>query len=70
MRGNSDYRPARDYKLAALRELAAQDQVVVFVDDDPMVVEAAAAAGFTASLADWLPRGRALAEAQEQAGRT
>jgi FMN phosphatase YigB (HAD superfamily) len=70
MRGNGDYRPARDYKLAELRKLAARDEIVVFVDDDPMVVEAAAAAGFTASLADWLPRGRALAEAQEKAGRT
>jgi FMN phosphatase YigB (HAD superfamily) len=70
MRGNGDYRPARDYKLAELRKLAAQAEIVVFVDDDPMVVEAAAASGFTASLADWLPRGRALAEAQEKAGRT
>ena len=70
MRGNGDYRPARDYKLAELRKLSAREQIVVFVDDDPMVVEAAAAAGFTASLADWLPRGRALAEAQEKAGRT
>lgn len=70
MRGHGDYRPAREYKLAELRKLAARDEIVVFVDDDPMVVEAAAAAGFTASLADWLPRGRALAEAQEKAGRT
>ena len=70
MRGDGDYRPARDFKLAELRKLAARDQIVVFVDDDPMVVEAAAGAGFTASLADWLPRGRALAEAQETDGRT
>jgi len=70
MRGNGDYRPARDYKLAELRKLATREQIVVFVDDDPMVVEAAAVAGFTASLADWLPRGRAMAEAQEKAGRT
>ena len=32
--------------------------------------EAAAQAGFTASLAGWLPRGKALAEAQEKIGRT
>ena len=70
MRGDGDYRPARDYKLAELRKLAARDEVVVFVDDDPMVVETAALAGFTASLATWLPRGSALADAQENAGRT
>jgi FMN phosphatase YigB (HAD superfamily) len=70
MRGDRDYRPARAFKLAELRKLAARDEIVVFVDDDPMVIEAAAAAGFTASLAGWLPRGRALAEAQETDGRT
>ena len=70
MRGDRDYRPAREFKLAELRKLAAQDEIVVFVDDDPLVIQAAAGAGFTASLADWLPRGRALAEAQETDGRT
>ena len=53
-----------------LRRLAADDEIAVFVDDDPQVVSAAAAAGFTASLATWLPRGRALADAQERAGRS
>lgn len=70
MRGDQDYRPAREYKLGELRKVAADDDIVVFVDDDPAVVAAAAAAGFTASLATWLPRGAALAEAQERAGRT
>ena len=70
MRPAQDYRPARDYKLAELRKLAGRDEVVVFVDDDPQVTEAAARAGFTVSLATWLPRGEALAEAQERAGRT
>lgn len=70
MRPNYDYRPAREYKVAELRRLAAEDEIVVFVDDDPLVVRAAAEAGFTASLAEWLPRGKALAEAQEDAGRT
>lgn len=70
MRPNHDYRPARDYKVAELRRLASTEQIVVFVDDDPKVVEAAAAAGFTSSLATWLPRGDALASAQDQAGRT
>ncbi len=70
MRGNGDYRPAREYKVAELRKLAAAEDIVVFVDDDPLVVRAAADAGFTASLATWLPRGSALAEAQETEGRT
>ncbi len=69
MRAEHDYRPARLLKVAELRLLADRD-IVVFVDDDPDVVQAAAAAGFTASLATWLPRSKALAEAQEKAGRT
>ncbi|MFL6162655.1 MAG: hypothetical protein ACJ74U_10520 [Jatrophihabitantaceae bacterium] len=70
MRADQDYRPAREYKVAELRRIAGRDQIAVFVDDDPAVIEAAAAAGFTASLATWLPRGQALAQAQERAGRT
>ena len=69
MRPNDDYRPARSYKVEALRRLAGRD-IVVFVDDDPEVVRAAAAAGFTASLATWLPRSTALSDAQERSGRT
>jgi FMN phosphatase YigB (HAD superfamily) len=70
MRANHDYRPARDFKVAELGNLAQQDDIVVFVDDDPQVIDAAAAAGFTASLATWLPRGKGLADAQERSGRT
>lgn len=69
MRANRDYRPARLMKVAELLGLAERD-VVVFVDDDPDVIQAAADAGFPASLATWLPRGSALADAQERAGRT
>jgi FMN phosphatase YigB (HAD superfamily) len=69
MRPEGDYRPARHYKVEALRGLADRE-IVVFVDDDPAVVQAAAAAGFTASLATWLPRSTALSDAQERAGRT
>jgi phosphoglycolate phosphatase-like HAD superfamily hydrolase len=69
MRPERDYRPARHYKVEALRTLADRD-IVVFVDDDPAVVQAAAAAGFTASLATWLPRSTALSDAQERSGRT
>lgn len=70
MRPDRDYRPARVFKVDELRRLARTEDIVVFVDDDPQVVNAAAAAGFTASLATWLPRGDALADAQERAGRT
>lgn len=69
MRPDGDYRPARYYKVEVLRRLADRD-IVVFVDDDPDVVRAAAAAGFTASLATWLPRSTALSDAQERAGWT
>jgi phosphoglycolate phosphatase-like HAD superfamily hydrolase len=69
MRPERDYRPARRYKVEALRALADRD-IVVFVDDDPDVIRAAAAAGFTASLATWLPRSTALSDAQERSGRT
>ena len=70
MRPNHDYRPAREYKVSELQTAGRTDEIVVFVDDDPMVVKAAAEAGFTASLATWLPRGEALADAQDRAGRT
>ncbi|MGI8668171.1 MAG: hypothetical protein ACR2N4_19435 [Jatrophihabitans sp.] len=69
MRGDLDHRPAALLKVAELRRLAARD-IVVFVDDDPEVIQTAADAGFTASLATWLPRGEILAEAQDRAGRT
>ncbi|HTZ45111.1 MAG TPA: hypothetical protein VMB79_14730 [Jatrophihabitans sp.] len=70
MRGNRDYRPASEYKVEELGNLAAHENIVVFVDDDPAVVRAAARAGHTASLATWLPRGAAFADAQDRAGRT
>ena len=42
MRPDGDYRPAREYKVAELRKMARRDEIVVFVDDDPEVVQAAA----------------------------
>jgi hypothetical protein len=69
MRKQADFRPARVLKVSALRRLAPRG-VVSFVDDDPDVVDAATAAGFPATLAAWVPRSPALADAQEQAGRT
>ncbi len=59
MRGNSDRRPARAYKVAVLRSLSART-VVSFIDDDTEVVDAALAAGMPAVLATWLPRTEAL----------
>lgn len=69
LRGNSDRRPARLYKVGVLKRLAPQ-QIAAFVDDDVEVVEAARQAGFPAVLADWLPRAPELGEAQDRLGRT
>jgi uncharacterized HAD superfamily protein len=69
MRGAADRRPARVFKVEALRRLAPR-QVNAFVDDDEQVVQAARAAGFPAVLADWAPQGRTLRNAQERSGRS
>jgi phosphoglycolate phosphatase-like HAD superfamily hydrolase len=69
LRPGRDHRPARLYKVEALRRLAPR-QVGAFIDDDPEVISAATAAGFPAVLADWLPRDAALRDAQERLGRT
>lgn len=69
LRPDGDYRPARVYKLDVLRSLR-QRQVAAFIDDDIDVVDAAVAAGYPAVLADWVPRDRALHDAQERFGRT
>jgi len=67
MRGDTDRRPARTYKLGALERMG---EVAVFIDDDERVVAAAKGAGFPAVLADWVPRGDALRDAQDRIGRT
>ena len=69
LRPGRDRRPARLYKVEVLRRLAPRG-VGAFVDDDPEVISAAAAAGFAAVLADWVPRNATLREAQERLGRT
>jgi phosphoglycolate phosphatase-like HAD superfamily hydrolase len=69
LRGNSDRRPARLYKLGVLRRLERR-QIAAFVDDDPEVIAAARQAGYPAVLADWLPRAPELDEAQDRLGRT
>jgi hypothetical protein len=69
MRPGSDHRPARLFKVAVLHRLAPRG-IAAFVDDDPEVVDAAAAAGFPAALAEWVPRDATLRDAQERLGRT
>ncbi len=70
MRGNKDYRPARETKLAVVRGLAQERTVAMVVDDDPAVVSALQAAGISVVMADWLPYREALREGQEREGRT
>jgi hypothetical protein len=82
MRMDGDRRPAVQTKLQQLRRLRAKIRVELVVDDDPIVIDAVAAAGFEARLADWMPRlqrtsatrnslhGDVLREAQERDGRT
>jgi beta-phosphoglucomutase-like phosphatase (HAD superfamily) len=74
MRPSGDYRPARVMKLAALRRLAAEQDVEIVIDDDHDVVRALEQAGFAVLLASWAPssrgQGRALRRAQEKEGRT
>jgi hypothetical protein len=69
MRSDGDYRPARIYKLDALRHLKPRG-VAALVDDDPEVIDAALVAGYPAVLADWVPRDADLRDAQERFGRT
>jgi hypothetical protein len=83
MRPEGDRRPSAFVKLRELRLLRRAAAVDLVVDDDPTVVEAARAAGFTVQLADWMPtRSRATADdgalfgvevlhdAQQREGRT
>jgi phosphoglycolate phosphatase-like HAD superfamily hydrolase len=70
MRTNDDRRPARQTKLALVRALTREAPVAILVDDDPDVVAAVSRAGWPTLLADWVPRGEALAEAQDAEGRT
>jgi hypothetical protein len=76
MRPAGDRRPARVFKLGALRRLASNPRgdIAVVIDDDPEVLEAARAAGYVTFLADWVPRSQTvlapLHEAQERYGRT
>jgi len=80
MRPEGDRRSSAVVKLHELRRLRRESTVEMLVDDDPSVVEAARAAGFTVQHADWMPRpadedqplfGRdLLRDAQHREGRT
>jgi phosphoglycolate phosphatase-like HAD superfamily hydrolase len=56
MRPEGDHRPSAVVKVRELRGLRRESTVALLVDDDPTVVEAARAAGFTVRHADWMPR--------------
>lgn len=74
MRPDTDRRPARLYKLEEVRRLAKSAEIDVIVDDDRLVVDSLAAAGFTVEYAQWMPESEpqqsSLFEAQEREGRT
>lgn len=80
MRPVGDRRPSAVVKLHELRRLRRESTVEMLVDDDPSVIDAARAAGFTVQRADWMPRpadpdlplfGRdVLGDAQQRDGRT
>ena len=70
LRPVDDYRPSSVYKIDVLEELAETRTVVVLVDDDPRVLDAARRAGFDVLPATWMGEHSALREAQERDGRT
>jgi hypothetical protein len=65
-----DHRPARDLKVALLRDLAREREIAVLVDDDVLVCDAARAAGFDVLPATWMGEAPTLLEAQEVDGET
>jgi len=70
MRPDFDRSPAREFKARQLRALAGESTIDVVVDDDPEVIRVLEQAGFPVRLADWVPYGEALRDAQERRGRT
>lgn len=71
MRAEGDRRPGAVVKLGWLRKLGRQCRVALVVDDDPEVVAALQRAGFTATLADWMPDDTTpLRQAQQRDGRS
>jgi hypothetical protein len=70
LRPRGDYRPSRIVKVEALDRLSADATVVVLVDDDPQVLDAARRAGYDVLPATWMTDRAALHEAQEVDGQT
>lgn len=74
MRPDGDYRPAKQFKPAALRRIARTHEIAYLVDDDLMVVETVRAAGWQVRHATWMTKDQAqqdsLFAAQEDDGRT
>jgi phosphoglycolate phosphatase-like HAD superfamily hydrolase len=70
LRPAGDHRPASVWKVEELRALARTRTVVVLVDDDDRVLDAARRAGFDVLPATWMGDAEALHEAQEDDGRT
>ena len=54
MRREGDRRPSAVVKLHELRRLRRESVVDLLVDDDPSVIDAVRAAGFTVQLAEWM----------------
>jgi hypothetical protein len=70
LRPGGELRPARDVKITKLRELSVDREIAVLVDDDPLVCDAARAAGFDVLPATWMGTAPTLIEAQEVDGET
>ena len=65
LRPRHDFRPAREFKVSMLRRFQERAPVAVLVDDDPLVLEAARAAGFDVLPATWMGSVTEIAELQE-----
>ncbi len=70
MRGNRDHRPARRTKVDELRRISELGEIVLVLDDDPDVCAEVTAAGWPVEMAQWVPHGKTLHQAQEKDGRT
>jgi hypothetical protein len=70
LRPHHDRRPGRFYKVEALDGLSRTREIAVLVDDDPLVCEAARAAGYDVLPATWMGEQPELLEAQEVDGET
>ena len=70
LRPHHDRRPGRFYKVDALDAFARTREIAVLVDDDPLVCDAARAAGYDVLPATWMGEQPELLEAQEVDGET